>query len=190
MHPELAAVIDTTIRERARFEAFCRSLTSGELVAPIEGTHWRVKECLSHLATIDIWVGEWFAAWAADRAFAFRNPDGSPFNIDTWNEEQVMRLRDAGVDEILVEAARHREPLLATMATFSTPQLEREFDFRGNRITFLRYLQLWTMHDAAHSWDALKGLPRLREDPEVRAWMATLKLGPASEAAQGVEPVA
>lgn len=176
MATDVAEVIANTTADRAKFEAFCRSLTAAELEAPIPASHWRVKEYMSHLATIDIWVGEWFAAWATGTKFTFTNPDGSAFNIDAWNEEQVTRLRDGSVEAILGEAAGHRARLFATMETFTRPVLDQPFDFRGNRITFLRYLQLWTGHDAAHTWDMLKALPARQSEPALTAWLAQYKL--------------
>ncbi|MFN0093405.1 MAG: DinB family protein [Dehalococcoidia bacterium] len=179
MDADLEAIISTTNTERARFEAFCRSLSNDELEAVVPNSHWRTKEYISHLATIDIWVGGWFADWASGRRFTFLNADGTSFDIDRWNEDEVSRLHGATVEEILGEAARHREPLLATMATFTRPVLDQEFDFRGNRITFLRYLQLWTGHDAAHSWDMVRALPARQGDPELAAWFRAFRLPPA-----------
>src|SRR5690242_16906526 len=119
MNPKLDPVVADTVAHREKFERFCRSLSKEEAERPIEGTHWRVKEYVAHLATIDIWVGQWFDALADRREFRFRNADGSPFNIDVWNDEQVNPRREATIEELLGEAVEHRARLFATWERFT-----------------------------------------------------------------------
>jgi hypothetical protein len=174
MHPDVIAVAETTAVHRAKYNAFCRSLSEAELQRPIPDSHWRVVDYISHLASIDIWVGKWFAAWADGRDFDFKNDDGSWMNIDTWNDERINERKDAPLEDLLTEAANHRTNLEATMAKFSPELLARPFDFRGANITFLRYLQLWAAHDPAHSADMLKALPERASDPDLKAWIESV----------------
>ena len=158
--------------ERATFEAFCRSLSWDELQTVIPGLTWRVQDYIAHLATIDIFVADWFEHHAAGKPWRPRLEDGSPFNIDAWNEARVQERRDATVEDLLGEAARHRERLWAAVEGFSEAHLTAPFNFRGQDITHLRYLQLWTAHDPAHTLDMLGGLPPERRDTDMDAWLA------------------
>jgi hypothetical protein len=186
VNPKLDQVVADTVSHREKFERFCRSLSKEEAERPIPGSHWRVKEYIAHLATIDIWVGQWFDALADGREFRFRNADGTPFNIDTWNDEQVDPRRDATMDELLAEAAVHRAELFATWERFSDDTLAWRFDFHQRNISFLTYLRAWTLHDPAHVHDSLPALPERAAEPWVAEWMATLR--PAA-AGQGIEAV-
>ncbi|MGH2631822.1 MAG: hypothetical protein ACRDG3_00300, partial [Tepidiformaceae bacterium] len=93
-------------------------------------------------------------------------------NIDTWNEREVVERRDASVDDLLAEGARHRERLWAAVDRFSPTVLEAKFDFHDHNITFLRYLELWASHDPAHAADMCRALPASADDPEIRSWVA------------------
>ena len=75
MDERLAEVVDSAARNREQFERFCRSLSPEQIERPIPTSHWRVKDYIAHLATIDIWVGEWFAAMADGRHFIPRADD-------------------------------------------------------------------------------------------------------------------
>jgi hypothetical protein len=180
MDPRLEPVVADTVAQRQRFEAFVRSLSAEELHRPVPETPWRVKDYVAHLATIDIWVGGWFKAWANGQPWSFTREDGRPFDIDAWNQERIDERRDADSDALLKEAAGLRAPLLATFEEFSPALLDRPFDFRGRTISFLRYLQLWTAHDPAHSLDMLRALPERAADPAIEAWV-----GPVRDARAG-----
>lgn len=176
MDPQLDSVVAETNRNREQFEAFCRSLSPAQLVAPIPESHWRVKDYIAHLATIDIYVGEWFEHLADGRAWRPTLDDGSPFDIDRWNDVQIEARRDATVEELLREAAGHRERLWAAVDRFTPEVLAQEFTFRDRRITYLRYLQLWTAHDPAHAKDMVRGLPGLADDAALQEWFARYRL--------------
>jgi hypothetical protein len=171
VNPDLQQVIDQTNDNRATFEAFCRSLLPDELQAVIPGLTWRVQDYIAHLATIDIFVADWFEHHAAGKRWRPTLDDGSPFNIDTWNEARIQERRDASVEELLVEAAVHRARLWAAVRGWGEEQLAATFNFRGREITHLRYLQLWTAHDPAHTLDMLRGLPPERRDGAMDAWL-------------------
>jgi hypothetical protein len=130
-----------------------------------------VQDYIAHLATIDIFVADWFEHHAAGERWRPTLEDGSPFNIDTWNEARIQERHDATVEDLLEEAGKHRKRLWAAVKSFTEDQLEARFNFRGHDITHLRYLQLWTAHDPAHSLDMLRGLPPARRDASMDAWL-------------------
>jgi len=168
---QLDAVIREANENRETFERLCRSLSPEELRTPIPGLSWRVKDYIAHLASIDIYVGEWFEHEAEGKRWRPNAPDGGPFNIDTWNESRIGERRDATLDQLFAEAARHRTRLWEAVASFSDEVLDRQFNFRGRDVSFLRYLQMWTAHDPAHYADMLRGLPPERRDEATSAWL-------------------
>ena len=172
MHAQLEPVVAAAKENRRRFESFCRSLTDAQLEAPIAATTWRVKDYIAHLATIDIWVGEWFEHQAEGRPWRPRAGDGGAFNIDDWNEARIQERLDTGVEDLLGEAAGHRARLWAAVDRFTDEVLEQRFEFHERTITFLRYLQLWVAHDPAHAADMLRGLPELSGEADLREWIA------------------
>lgn len=172
MDVRLEPVLAETNDNRARFERFCRSLDEAELVTLVPGDPWTVRDYIAHLATIDTWVAEWFEALAEGRRWAPAGRDGAAFNIDTWNEGEVRARTAHSVEELLDEAAGHRARLLAAFPHFTAETLDQEFTFRDQRISFLRYLQLWAGHDPAHSQDMLRALPGRQRDPELNSWLS------------------
>lgn len=172
MDRQLEPVVAEANSNRARFEQFCRSLSSAELAAIVPGSTWRTQDYIAHLATIDIWVGEWFEHQADGRPWRPRGEDGGPFNIDTWNEARIVERRDASLEDLLAEAAVLREKLWASVDRFSPGVLAAQFNFRGRDITFLRYMQLWVAHDPAHSADMVRALPARANDPSLSEWFA------------------
>ena len=175
MNTQVEAVVAEANTNRATFESFCRSLSPGELATLIPGMSWRVQDYIAHLSSIDIYVADWFEHHASGERFRPTNDDGTPFNIDTWNEARIVERRHASLDDLFSEAARHRDRLWSAVESFSEEQLARQFNFRGRDITFLRYLQLWTAHDPAHTADMLKGLPAERRE-EVGDWLGKYSL--------------
>ena len=172
MDPQLNHVYALTNENRERFEAFSRSLSADELALDVPQATWTVKDYIAHLATIDIWVGDWFEHQADGKPWRPRGEEGAAFNIDTWNEAEVVARRSASVEDLLAEGARHRERLWAAVDRFTPEVLEAKFDFHHHSITFLRYLELWASHDPAHAADMCRALPSATEDAGVRAWLA------------------
>jgi hypothetical protein len=171
MDPRLDPVIQEANDNRAFFEEFCRSLTPPQLAAPVPGSHWQARDYIAHLASIDLYVGEWFEHTVDGRRWRPTSiDDGSPFSIDTWNDARITERREEPVDALLEEAARNREALWATVERFTPAVLDQQFNFRGRDITFLRYLQLWVAHDPAHSADMLRAIPE-RVDPPLKEWL-------------------
>ncbi len=176
MQSEVEPVVREADDNRATYEAFCRSLTDEEMQTVIPGMTWRVKDYLAHLASIDIYVSEWFEHQAEGTRWRPALENGAPFDIDMWNEARIVERRDADVEELISEAATHRARLWAAVDRFSPEVLATTFNFRGNEITFLRYLQLWVAHDPAHTADMLKGLPERQSDPALREWLAKYRI--------------
>ena len=184
MSDRLTAVIESADRNRVQFERFCRLLSEEQLHRPIPESHWRVKDYIAHLATIDIWVGgEWFESMASGTAFIPRGEDGSPFDIDSWNDARVKERLDASLDDLFAEAAQTRAALYSTFPRFSEETLASRFVFRKKEISFLEYLEAWTLHDPAHSVNMLKALPEKQANPQVRAWLANFPLEAMREVA-------
>ena len=176
MQAEVEPIVREADANRATYEAFCRSLSDGELETVIPGMTWRVKDYLAHLASIDIYVSEWFEHQADGKRWRPTLEDGAPFNIDVWNEARIVERRDASVEELITEAATHRARLWAAVDRFSPEVLATTFPFHGNDTTFLRYLQLWVAHDPAHTADMLKGLPGRRDETDLREWMGKYRI--------------
>jgi len=171
MEPAVQLVVREADEHRARFEAFCRSLSPTQLEALVPGSHWRAKDYVAHLATIDIWVNDWFEHMAECQPWHPKGEGGAPFNIDDWNEARIRERYDAAVEDLLREAAGHRARLWGTVDRFTPDVLEERFVFRGKEITFLRYLQLWIGHDPAHSVEMVAAAPEALDDQEVRRWL-------------------
>jgi hypothetical protein len=171
MEPEVQLVVDEANANRAFHETFCRSLTAPQLASVAEGSIWSAQDYIAHLATIDLYVNEWFEHLIAEKRWRPEGVDGAPFSIDVWNDDKVIPLRGAALEEVLGIAAENRALLWSTVDRFTKPVIERTFEFGGNRITLLRYLQLWAGHDPAHTVDMLRGIPERKSDPEVRAWI-------------------
>ncbi|MFN8615718.1 MAG: maleylpyruvate isomerase N-terminal domain-containing protein [Dehalococcoidia bacterium] len=166
----VAAVIERANTNRSIYEAFCRSLPQDELQAPVPGTPWRVQDYVAHLASIDIYVADWFEHAGRKERFRAANPDGTPFDIDVWNQAMVDDRAAATLEELLAEAAVHRERLWRAVAAMPDDVLWASFNFRGNDTSYVRYLELWTAHDPAHTVDMLRGLPPGRREP-VDSWL-------------------
>ncbi len=176
MNQQLDSVVRDTDENRAFYERFCRSLTPGELETVIPGMTWRVKDYIAHLASIDLYVGEWFEHHAAGTHWRPTGPDGGPFNIDTWNEERIIERKDNDLDALFGEAADLRLRLWTAVDRFTDAQLAQTFPFHGQDTSFLRYLQLWTAHDPAHTLDMLRGLPESRRDTDVDVWLKKYRM--------------
>ena len=172
MNERVLPVIEEANANRATYERLCRSLSPEELATPIPGLTWQVQDYIAHLASIDIYVAEWFEHTADVTRWRPTNPEGGPFDIDSWNEARIVERKGASLDELFDEAQTHRDRLWTAVGRFSDEVLDAEFNFRGRDTSFLRYLKLWTAHDPAHYADMLRGLPAEKRDPETKAWLA------------------
>ncbi|HLZ70256.1 MAG TPA: maleylpyruvate isomerase N-terminal domain-containing protein [Dehalococcoidia bacterium] len=179
MIPDVAATAACIAAERARFVRFCRGLTEAELQRPVPGSHWIVKDFISHLATIDAPVAAWFRdiADGTPAGPGGRTEQASTWDVDRFNDAQVAERRSRSLDAIFAEAADERAALVSVLDRLTGEQLARTIHFGGDskrppaEIPLGRYLQGWSRHDAIHVADMLKALPERRADPAVAAWL-------------------
>ncbi len=176
MVPRVQALLDTVTTERRQFERFSRSLDAEELTCPVSGTTWRVKDFISHVATLDAPYAGWFAEMtgAAETGLHRGSLD---FDVDVYNEAAVAGYHDRGVEDILADAARGRAALGAVLERLEDAHLDATIRFGGDRKRppvhrpLAQFLQGWTGHDAIHVADMLKALPERRTDPAIVAWL-------------------
>ena len=171
----IQAVIQKANANRATFEAFCRSLTDAELQSPVPDTPWRVKDYIAHLASIDIYVADWFEHVGRSERFRVANPDGTPFSIDVWNQARIDERADLSVEDLFDEAAGHRARLWRAVEAMPVDVMETSFKFHANDTSYVRYLELWTAHDPAHTVDMLRGLAPERRIP-LDSWLAEYRM--------------
>jgi hypothetical protein len=171
MEPQVQLVVDEANANRDFYEKFCRSLTAEQLASVAPNSIWSAQDYIAHLATIDLYVNEWFEHLVDGRSWRPKGPNGEAFSIDVWNDDKVLPLRGASLDDIFKIAGENRQMLWATVDRFTPAILESKFDFHANNITFLRYVQMWAGHDRAHSVDMIKGIPELKSDSDVRSWI-------------------
>jgi len=163
---------------RTRFNAFCLSLSDEELERPVPDSTYRVIDFVSHLGTLDTVLSEQFRSFASGNPETLgQNADGTPFDIDNWNDEKVAKRRGWSLDEILEEASRNREVFLEELSKLTDEQIDQTMHFAGDNkrdpadIPFKLFLSGLARHDPIHVADMVKALPERAADPELRAWL-------------------
>lgn len=183
MNMRVQLVIDEFNRHRRQFEHLCRQLTEEELRSGIPGSHWTVKDYIAHLCTIDGLIVPRFAAMVGQQAPLPDTPIPNPFDIDDWNEAAVRSRAERTVEELLAEAATHRERLLRAVAEFTDAHLDQEIMYGGDRkaldippskVRFGGLLWGVAIHDPTHTRDILRALPHRAEEPWIREWLASV----------------
>lgn len=171
-------VVGTFRTNREKFEAFCRSLSDEELARPVPNSSWQVKDFVSHLATLDTEIARWFDAVAAgDTSGPGRNPDGSKFDVDAWNEEAIQERKGWTLDQIFAEAAPNREKMLEALSRMTDEQIEQTVHFSGDNkrdpadVQFKLFLFGLARHDPVHVADMVKALPERADDTELKEWL-------------------
>jgi len=175
MDPAVQQVVEAIVENRRRFEAFSRSLSAEELERPVPQSTWRVRDFIAHLATLDPVMERWFSGGAS---LGGEGSDGerASFDIDKFNEAEVVARRGWSLDQLLEEGARNRERLIAALSRLTTEDIERPMYFGGDAkrkagtIQLKLFLAGWSQHDPIHVADMLKALPERVGDPELRAW--------------------
>ncbi len=174
----ILAMIDRFKDNRERFIAFCRSLSDEELIRPVPGSTYRVLDFVGHLATLDPVLARQFDSAAGGHIEELgRNNDGSPFDIDAYNDAEVAARRDWSLDQMLEEAATNRATFLASLAKLEDEHIDNVVHFTGDNkrdpadVPFKIFLQGLTRHDPIHVADMVKALPERAEDPELKAWL-------------------
>ncbi len=175
MNPDVAAVVEELNAHRARFVAFCRSLSAEQLNRPVPDSTWVVRDFISHLGTIDVPVGQMFATMHAGGDPGIRNADGGKWDVDTWNDAQVAERRSWPLGQVLEEAAATRAALSGHLAALTAEDVEKSMKFGGDskrpagQVRLLDYLRGWNKHDPMHVVDMLRALPEMAS-PELDAW--------------------
>ncbi len=172
------SIIQSIREHREKFERFCRSLSEDELGQPVPGSTWVVKDFVSHLATLDPEMARSFQGAAAGRPEeASHHADGSPFDLDAFNDARVAERRQWLLERILEEASRNREALIETLERLTDEEIGQVLHFRGDNkrsaveLPLKVFLLGWARHDPIHAADMLKALPKRASDPELAAWM-------------------
>jgi len=137
-----------------------------------------VKDFVAHLATLDTELIRWFEAVREGTTDEpARSADGSPFDVDRWNNGVVAERSDWSLDQIFEEAASNREQLLTTLETLDDEKIEQTVHFNGDNkrppadIPFKLFLFGLARHDPIHVADMLKALPERADDAELKAWL-------------------
>ncbi len=172
------SIIQSRQEHRDKFERFCRSLREEELGQPGPGSSWAVKDFVSHLATLDTEMARSFQAAAAGRPEeASRHADGSPFDLDAFNDARVAERREWPLERILQEGSHNRAALIETLERLTEEEIGQVLHFRGDNkrspatLPLKVFLLGWARHDPIHAADMLKALPERASDPELAAWM-------------------
>jgi len=178
MNETVEQVIALTVENRRRFQGFCLSLSDEQASRAVPGSEWIVKDFASHLATLDItftsFVGVVERGGQIDLS---RDDNGSPFDLDAWNDGQVAQRRTWPLTKIFDEAAANRQLLLDALSRLTEEQISRPMHFtdpkRGTANFPLKaFLVGWAQHDPIHVADMVKALPELAGDAELMSWLA------------------
>lgn len=182
MNPRVQLIIDELRRHRRQFEVFCRSLNDEELATQAPGSPWAVRDYIAHLATIDGLIAVGFQGFSGqDGAPAMDIPVPSPFDIDDWNGAAVEARSGLPVEDLLAEAARHREDMERVFSAVGDDRLDMPIPYGTRRASGLPDVPvplreiLWaiSLHDPTHTGDILRALPHRAEEPAVKEWLAS-----------------
>lgn len=169
---------ETMNEHRTRFDAFCRSLSEEELERAVPNSDWTVKDFIIHLAQFDEEVAQWMEALKTGRVERpGRNPDGSTFDVDAYNNARIAERHEWPLERIMAEGAANRARLAEIMETLEDAHIEQTVHFPGDNkrkaagVQFKLFLVGLARHDPIHVADMLKALPERVNDAELVAWM-------------------
>jgi len=175
----VAGIVGSIRDHREKFERFVRSLSEEELSRPVPDSAWIVKGFVSHLGTLDPELARSFEAAAAGHPEdADRNADGSPFDLDSYNDAQVAERRGWPLERILAEAAGNRVALIETLERLTDEDIARVMHFQGDakrspaQLPLKAFLLGWSLHDPIHVADMLKALAERADEPDLVAWLS------------------
>lgn len=186
MVPRIQALLFEMAEHRARFEAFCRSLTNEELAAPVPDAPWTVADYIAHLATIETLINPWLGAMAGVQDVP--RPEVAPpqpFDLDDWNEAIVARRNGRSLDEIFAEAAENRRMYADIIGRLTEEQLDSKIPFGGDRraidlppvmVPLFKVLTGIALHDPMHTHDMLRAIPERRQDPAIEEWLGSVDM--------------
>lgn len=168
-------VIETIGENRRRFEDFCFSLSDEELLRPVPGSTWVVRDFAAHLATLDPMMLRTFQGAASESGM---DQELRSFDVDAFNEAQVLERRCWPLDQVFAEARSNREKLNRGLEQLSDDRVDRAtFHFPPDAkraaadMPLKLFLAGWAQHDPIHIADMLKALPERADDPPTRAWL-------------------
>ncbi len=172
-------VIAVIGENRRRFEEFCYSLSGEQLGRPVPDSTWLVRDFAAHLGTLDPAIARWFEAARSAEGIVDNGvgPDDAPFDIDAFNDAQVVERQPWPLERVFAEAAKNREKLIETLAALTEEEVDRPMHFAGDAkrsggtMPLKLFLAGWAQHDPIHVADMLKALPERARDPELRAWL-------------------
>jgi hypothetical protein len=170
-------VIDTIIENRKRFEAFCYSLSEEQLNRAVPQSTWIVRDFAAHLDTLDTALLGWFGAANGAATAAATAHDGSPLDVDAFNDAQVASRREWPLERVFAEAAENRAQLIELLSALTQEQIDATMRFGGDAkrgpadIPLKVFLSGWAQHDPIHVADMLKALPERAADAELKAWL-------------------
>lgn len=174
----IRTIIDTIVANRARLEAFCYSLTDEQLMRPVPGSTWVVRDFAAHLGTLDTALLRWSAAAGEGATFdSGVDTDGRPFDVDAFNDAQVAERRDWPLERVFAEARANRVLLADALLRLTDEQIDRPMHFAADAkrkaadLPLKLFLMGWAQHDPIHVADMLKALPEMEADPALRAWL-------------------
>lgn len=182
---EVDGVIEVIRENRRRFEAFCYSLSEEELMRPVPGTTWVVRDFAAHLDTLDTALMAWIlGAPAASQAAPAEAPGArrapeflGEFDVDAFNDAQVAERRGWPLERVFAEAAANRARLIEAMAVLTDERMAQPMHFPGDHkrspadLPLRLFLAGWAQHDAIHVADMMKALPERAADPEIKRWL-------------------
>jgi hypothetical protein len=174
----IPGVIEAIIENRRRLEAFCYSLSEEQLMRPVPDSTWVVRDFAAHLDTLDTALLRWFGGVAqGGQADSGRGADGAPFDVDAFNDAQVIERRAWPLARIFAEAHENRRQLIEMMSELTDEQIEKPMHFAGDAkssagdLPLKLFLAGWAQHDPIHVADMVKALPERASDPEIVAWL-------------------
>ncbi|TAK56296.1 MAG: DinB family protein [Dehalococcoidia bacterium] len=184
---EIDGVIELIRENRRRFEEFCYSLSEEELMRPVPGTTWVVRDFAAHIDTLDTALWAWIQgappasqATAAAPAAPGNGSNGGvseEFDVDAFNDAQVAERRSWPLDRIFAEAAANRARLIEAMSTLTDERMAGPMHFPGDHkrqpadLPLRLFLAGWAQHDAMHVADMIKALPERADDPKLKHWL-------------------
>lgn len=172
--PRAEKLLDEMADHRARFEAFCRTLSPEELGTRVPDSPWTVRDYIAHLSTIETLINPWFGAMAGVTGVPAPDvPPPAPFDLDEWNEAVVANRDGRPLDDIFQEAAENRRRYSEIVSRMTDQHLDTKVPFGGDRkavdlppvmVTMVGLLTGITLHDPMHMQDILRALPQRRQD--------------------------
>jgi hypothetical protein len=164
-------VIDKMAEERARFVAWIRQVPAERWASLSPDGKWQARDYVAHLASIDPLLVGLMRAFQAEGRVDDGSGSGRRFDIDEWNERQILERRERSIEELLGDMERHRVDLNAAMADFTDEQLERSFHFGGDakraprEVQVHQFLNGLVYHDRWHMEDARRAMDGEQEQP-------------------------